>query len=187
MRALTCDQCGGSVANLKIVRISSGKERGAVLAFSAKVFPDGDVDKVAEHKKKVETDARGSNVRGKSQLSLLLLLRQANPFHAVYDSLFVRHWDEWSPTAGELTQLHFVRLTRNPDSFTNSDGESSGDEFEHIEMPREGEMEGTEVEGRWTMVSKTAPGFKEKRPTVLSPMAGTPLVSPSSLLSFLGS
>ena len=63
VRALTIMR--GSIANLKIVRISSGKEKGAVLAFSATVFSDGNVSKVAEHKKAAEVAARGSNVRGK--------------------------------------------------------------------------------------------------------------------------
>jgi len=52
------------VANLKAAQINTATEQGAVLSFSAEVFPDGDIDKVAEHDKQLEKDQAGSDVRG---------------------------------------------------------------------------------------------------------------------------
>lgn len=113
-----------------------------MLAFSAVVFADGDVFKVEEHKKRQEADAQGSDAR-------------------VYDGLMARHWDEWK-TPGELQQLHFVRLTQNPEAL--SDGS-----FEVVDAPRVGKQ--------WSAVlsrdanAVTATGVR--RPDVSSPLAGT--------------
>lgn len=52
------------IANLKVVPINSTKDEGAILAFSAEVYPDGDIFTVAAQKKKLEEEARGSDVRG---------------------------------------------------------------------------------------------------------------------------
>ncbi|ORY64736.1 Alpha/Beta hydrolase protein [Leucosporidium creatinivorum] len=152
-----------SISNLTITQISSEKEQGAILSFSAKVFPDGDIYKVAENKARVEKEAKGSDVR-------------------VYDTTFIRHWDEWSSTSGEKVQLHFVRLTRNPDSFS----EDSGDEFEHVVMPTKPGGEATIAEkpskgGKWSLVTKEEggePSALSKKTVVKSPLAGLNLECP---------
>ncbi|KPV74481.1 uncharacterized protein RHOBADRAFT_15880, partial [Rhodotorula graminis WP1] len=63
----------------------------AYLAFSASVYPDGDVYAVKKHDDEQERKAAGSDIK-------------------VYDELLVRHWDEWTPTAGQKKQVNYVRL-----------------------------------------------------------------------------
>ncbi|KAM0786506.1 hypothetical protein ACM66B_001964 [Microbotryomycetes sp. NB124-2] len=125
----------------------------AVIGFSASVYPDGDIWKVAEHEKQKQDAANGSDIR-------------------VYDSLFIRHWDSWKSTAGEIKQLHFIHLARNPSSVTSSD---ESDDFEHVQAP------GSE-DGKWVVdkepISSASTSKDPKRPVVKSPLAGTKLECP---------
>lgn len=52
-----------SISNLKVVPVKTKTEEGAILSFSASVYPDGDIFNVASNKKKAETEARGSDVK----------------------------------------------------------------------------------------------------------------------------
>lgn len=91
----------------------------------------------------------------------------------MYNSTFVRHWDAWSPTAGQRSQLFFIRLTRNPESFVNS----SDDDFEAISKT---ELPEPRVPGKWSVVqevSKSETGFVRKA-VIKAPLAGTPLECP---------
>ncbi|KAK4046833.1 Dipeptidyl-peptidase 5 [Microbotryomycetes sp. JL201] len=138
------------VGDLK-VHVNKGS-RDAVLGFSATVYPDGDIWKVPEHNKRKQEAANGSDIR-------------------VYDSLFIRHWDSWKSTAGEIKQPHFIHLARNPGSISSSD---ESDDFEHVQAP------GSE-EGKWvveTESSASSSSKESKRPAVKSPLAGTKLECP---------
>lgn len=125
------------------------------------MFADGDIHKVAEYKRRVEKEARGSDVRGEHDTPIA-----GDSFVddlAVYDGLFTRHWDEWMSTDGELTQLHFVRLTRNPESF---------DDFEAVEK-----SSADGLESNWRIVTKpidsSVAGATLRQVDVHSPLAGT--------------
>ncbi|KAI5475438.1 serine-type peptidase [Pseudohyphozyma bogoriensis] len=129
----------------------------ASLVFSAEVYPDGRLDKVAEHDKKAEEDQKGSDGQ-------------------VYDSVFVRHWDTWSTTVGKKQQVHFVTLSKTPEAPESDDG------FEHVEWPDK-----ETDQGRWRIVTdkvKSKDGEGEgasattKKPVIHSPLAGTPLECP---------
>ncbi|KAL8279701.1 hypothetical protein RQP46_007796 [Phenoliferia psychrophenolica] len=139
-----------AIANLKVApnhepRLKS-KTPAVILAFSAEVFPDGDPYKVAENERKAKADARGSDAR-------------------VYDSVFVRHWDTWKGTSGQLTQVHFVKLTKNPGAALSEDG------FELVEAPLD--------ERRWCFVHELDAGFAGgKKIKISSPLAGTTLECP---------
>lgn len=94
----------------------------------------------------------------------------------VYDSTFARHWDAWSPTAGQKSQLFFVRLTRNPDSFVAS----SDDDYEAI---TKAELPEPHAPGRWTVVLEAsgageAGAAATRKVAVRAPLAGTPLECP---------
>ena len=157
-----------SVSNLKIKEVSAGK---VVLVFSATVFPDGDIYQVAAHTKAVDDASGGSDVRGESPSSSHVPLHDADDrvsLCVVYDSIMVRHWDTWKSTQGEVEQLFFVKLSRNPESFASSEEE---DGFEHVQLP-------VGQQGQWSMVSKTGAGFEGRRPYVYSPMANSTLECP---------
>lgn len=93
----------------------------------------------------------------------------------MYDGLFLRHWDEWKPTGGELTQLHYIHLSQNPSDLSVIDTSAavSDDSYDHIQ-----------VETRWSAdldeVKKNPLG--EARVKVTSPLAGTKFVRTTSLL-----
>ena len=91
------------IFNLQLVHISAEK---ALLAFSAKTFADGDIFNVSAEKKKCEEAARGSDVK-------------------VYDSLFVRHWDEFKSTNGEINQLHYIHFSLNSTSKADAKGDGT--------------------------------------------------------------
>ncbi|GAA5893451.1 hypothetical protein JCM5296_007461, partial [Sporobolomyces johnsonii] len=148
------------ISDIQIVQIPSSKSSSsseAVLCFSAVVFPDGDLYTVISQQKAAEQRAAGSD-------------------GMVFDSLFVRHWDEWCPTEGQKKQLHFVRLSRNPDDFAGGESSEEEDGFEHVKAPKE-----AEGEQRWAMdveQSVDEAGVKSVRPKVTSPMRGTRLECP---------
>lgn len=145
-----------SVSNLKTVQINSSKEQGAIVSFSAQVFPDGDINKVLSHTKQLEKDQAGSDV-------------------LVYDSTFARHWDSWSPTAGQKTQLFFVRLTRNPESFVTS----SDDDYDAVSRA---ELPGPNAHAKWSVLTEAGPAGvaaeATRRVAIQAPLAGTPLECP---------
>ncbi|KAJ8293791.1 Dipeptidyl-peptidase 5 [Rhodotorula toruloides] len=148
-----------SIGDLTITHLSNGDKSSkaeAILAFSATVFPDGDIFTVHDQEKKLEEKAAGSDA-------------------LVYDELFVRHWDAWKPTAGQKKQLHFVRLSRASDADQakpagSNQSEASLEEFELVEPPK----------GRWSMQMQTSTASEETatRPEVFSPLKGTPLECP---------
>lgn len=157
------------------------------MAFSAEVYPDGDIFTVAAQKKKHEEEARGSDVRGELQPSLgsrsLKGRKSLNQCRRppVYDSLFVRHWDEFKSTT--LQQVFFVRLSKNPESFAStSDNSDADDEFEHISMPA---APLGSREGKWSLLTKSEKGVSERKVSVKSPMKGTGLVSCSDVMECL--
>ncbi|GAA6015677.1 hypothetical protein JCM11491_007192 [Sporobolomyces phaffii] len=135
----------------------------AVLAFSAAVFPNPAStlytypSEYADHVR----DQQGSDIR-------------------VYDSTFVRHWDTWTPTTRERTQVFVVRLSKNPQEFAaspNSDTSDDDDDgFEQIDAR----------EGRWACERETEPvparvdheHEHEHRPKVIAPLQGTKLECP---------
>ncbi|KAK4697722.1 hypothetical protein P7C70_g8166, partial [Phenoliferia sp. Uapishka_3] len=120
----------------------SKKQEAAILAFTATVFPDGDPYKVKENEEKAKVAAQGSDVR-------------------VYDKIFVRHWDEWKGTSGQLTQVHFVKLTKNPSSALSEDG------FELVERIRE-----ENEKPKWSFVEQIHALTKGgKRIEIRSPLA----------------
>ncbi|KDE07441.1 hypothetical protein MVLG_02307 [Microbotryum lychnidis-dioicae p1A1 Lamole] len=140
-----------SVSDLRALNTSDDKSESALLSFTAKVFPDGDLFSVAKHKKQQAQDARGSDVR-------------------VYDSLWVRHWDEWSTTAGEKTQIFVLRLTKNPESLDNEQA-NEPEGFTQVVSP----------DSKWRVLHSrgtalTAASTKRGNSmTVLSPLAKTQL------------
>lgn len=175
------------INSLKAVQVKTSKEQGAILAFSAEVYPDGEIDKVAEHDKEQEAAQQGSDIKGEpfrhGHPQPLAGPSCADPdltfpraLDAVYDSTFVRHWDEWSPTAGQKNQLFFVRLTR---SSALAAGQSD-DEWEHV---TKADLGGAPLPaGRWAV--QTAPSTTAdaaaagKKAVVKSPLAGTQLECP---------
>ncbi|GAA5973513.1 hypothetical protein JCM21900_006156 [Sporobolomyces salmonicolor] len=148
------------ISDIQIVQVPSSTSSAAseaVFCFSAVVFPDGDLYTVLSQQEAAEQRAAGSD-------------------GMVFDSLFVRHWDEWCPTEGQKKQLHFVKLSRNPDDFADSTSEEEEDGFEHVKAPKE-----AEGEQRWAMdVEKSVDeaGVKSVKPKVTSPMRGTRLECP---------
>ncbi|SCV70321.1 BQ2448_1715 [Microbotryum intermedium] len=140
-----------SVSDLKVLNTSDDKTESALLSFTAKVFPDGDLFSVAKHKKQQGQDARGSDVR-------------------VYDSLWVRHWDEWSSTAGEKTQIFALRMTRSPESLDNEHSDES-EGFTQVVSP----------DSKWRVLNSRGTALTAastrggKSLTVLSPLSKTQL------------
>lgn len=119
------------ISNLQLVHTSEGK---VLLAFSAKTFADGDIFNVSVEKKKLAEAARGSDVK-------------------VYDSLFVRHWDEFKSTNGEINQLHFIHFSLNSTSKADANGKKG--------------------DGKWLVdLDESKPGQIK----VTSPLAGTKIV-----------
>ncbi|BGP41242.1 Dipeptidyl-peptidase 5 [Rhodotorula kratochvilovae] len=156
------------ISDLTIRHVPPSKHNAdeAVLAFSAVVYPDGDIWNVKKHDEEQARKAAGSDIK-------------------VYDELFVRHWDEWSPTAGQRKQVHFVRLVRAQDEpapatasvAVDSDSDESLEEFELVEKPS------TPVEGagsRWGIkhVEADEASAQSAQPKVYSPLAGTKLECP---------
>ncbi|GAA6011827.1 hypothetical protein JCM10207_004257 [Rhodosporidiobolus poonsookiae] len=165
---------------LPVPSSSSGEPTALLLAFSATVFPDGSLWTVASQEEALARAQGGGD--GK-----------------VYDGLFVRHWDEWAPTAGQRRQVHVVRLERapmdlsaattaeekekekdaHPQAGDESDSDASLEEFEFVEKP------GAEAEAgagaRWAMQSEERAdeaGVRSAQPKVYSPLAGTKLECP---------
>lgn len=147
------------ISNLKTLILepepsNSSSSPQALLAFSSLVFPDGSIYTYNQQRLAHEQESKGSDIR-------------------VYDSTFVRHWDEWSPTHGEKNQVFVVRLSRNPKDFDSEDedeeSEESEDEFEVVD-----EREG----GRWSFEREQVivENIKKHQPKIISPMAGTKLV-----------
>lgn len=66
-----------SISNLTLVDTSTKAEESVVLAFSAKVFPDGSIYNVAVNKDKAEEAKRGSDARGTSSSWSLSVLRES--------------------------------------------------------------------------------------------------------------
>lgn len=174
------------IANIKVTHISSSdKEQGAILTFSAEVYSDGDIYNVAEHQAASEKAAQGSDARGVTRNEAVGQQWFTDVIcGAVYDSLFVRHWDTWKSTDGLRQQVHFVRLTRNPDNFSDA---SSSDEFEHVQMPSKAGGDPfvsghAQPSGRWVAlmdkdhVSTDSSKEKQERVKVRSPLAGIKLV-----------
>ncbi|GAA5954994.1 hypothetical protein JCM3765_003156 [Sporobolomyces pararoseus] len=85
-----------SIAN---IRVAPSFDSKAILAFSATVYPDGSIWNVKSEEAKFKAAKKHSDIR-------------------VYNSTFVRRWDVWMPTDGELRQLHYCRL-----------GKSNGDKW----------------------------------------------------------
>jgi hypothetical protein len=136
---------------IKIVAPSTkSSSEEAILVFSATVFPDGDIWAVKAHDKEQEERANGSDIK-------------------VYDELFVRHWDDWKPTAGQRKQLQVVRLAKGA-AAAQAEQDSSAEDFELIHPN----------EGRWTLESDSTPEASAaggSRPKILAPLKGTKLVS----------
>ncbi|GAA6006783.1 dipeptidyl-peptidase 5 [Rhodotorula paludigena] len=150
----------------QVPRSSSTVADEALLAFSATVYPDGDIWSVPQHDQEQEDKAAGSD--GK-----------------VYDSLFVRHWDEWSPTAGQKKQVHYVRLTRELDApkkadqeHIDADSDASLEDFEIVEKPSTASANGKTR--RWAMEPRRQGELcaQGSQPNVVSPLKGTPLECP---------
>lgn len=59
-----------TVSNLKTHYTANS----TIIAFSALVFPDGDIYAVAAHKVRLEQEARGSDVRGMSATSVAVII-----------------------------------------------------------------------------------------------------------------
>lgn len=137
---------------IKIVAPSTkSSSEEAILVFSATVFPDGDIWAVKAHDKEQEERANGSDIK-------------------VYDELFVRHWDDWKPTAGQRKQLQVVRLAKGA-AAAQAEQDSSAEDFELIHPN----------EGRWTLESDSTPEASAaggSRPKILAPLKGTKLECP---------
>ncbi|GAA5926828.1 uncharacterized protein JCM15063_000380 [Sporobolomyces koalae] len=132
----------------------------ALLAFSAVVFTESDSSLYSYPREHAEYLARqaGSDVR-------------------VYDRTFVRHWDEWTPTAGQQRQVFVVRLSKNPRDFATSHPDSDDEEgFEKVDPN----------EGKWAFESEPSSSSSDlnnaneghSRPKLLAPMRGTQLECP---------
>lgn len=139
---------------IKIVAPSTkSSSEEAILVFSATVYPDGDIWAVKAHDKEEEEKANGSDIK-------------------VYDELFVRHWDDWKPTAGQRKQLQVVRLAKGAAAAAQAEQDSSAEDFELIHPN----------EGRWTLETDSTPeasATSGSRPKILAPLKGTKLVSDS--------
>lgn len=137
------------VSDLKVISTGHGN---AILAFSALVYPDGDPYAVKEHDEKVEKVENGANVK-------------------VYDELFIRHWDTWKPTHGQLKQVQIVRLVQNPDSLDNNQRVEDG--FEKLQ----GSSDSLRPD-RWSFMLESQQGesLHDARPSIYSPLKGTKLV-----------
>ncbi|GAA5895770.1 uncharacterized protein JCM6883_001616 [Sporobolomyces salmoneus] len=146
---------------------SSSSSPSVLLGFSASVFPNS-----------------SSSIYTYPSEYSEFLKKQGGSDIKVYDSTFVRHWDEWIPTTGEKTQVFVVRLTKNPEDFK----EESSSESEEEEEGEEEFEKIDEREGRWSFereridVERELEGKmvkrKEHRPKVLGPMKGTKLECP---------
>ncbi|GAA6008816.1 hypothetical protein JCM11491_003793 [Sporobolomyces phaffii] len=119
-----------SIANIRISTNASGSV--AIFAFSATVYPDGSVWTVKAQEAEFRAAKKKSDIR-------------------VYDSTFVRRWDEWMPIDGELRQLHYIKLHKD------------GADPWKIETERHPDEAGT---------------TDARRPKVTSPLAGTKLECP---------
>ncbi|GAA5860941.1 hypothetical protein JCM3774_003195 [Rhodotorula dairenensis] len=137
---------------IKIVDSSTkSASEEAILVFAATVYPDGDIWAVKANDKKEEEKANGSDIK-------------------VYDELFVRHWDDWKPTAGQRKQLQVIRLAKGAQA-VQVEQDTSADDFEVIHPD----------EGRWTFESDSVdePSTSNaSRPKVLAPLKGTKLECP---------
>lgn len=87
----------------------------------------------------------------------------ANLTFVVYDELFVRHWDEWKGTHGELTQFFVLKLTKNKDSATTG---TSEDSFELVENDK------------WSFDQEVEGAAGTESIKLFSPLAGTKLECP---------
>ncbi|GAA5927882.1 dipeptidyl-peptidase 5 [Sporobolomyces koalae] len=114
------------------IRVSA-TDSSVIFAFSATVYRDGSIWNVQSQKAQFDKEAQGSDMK-------------------VYDSLFVRRWDEWSPTNGEIKQVHYIKLHK---------AEKDEWAFETETKPSAGEAGGETVV-----------------PRVNSPLAGTKLECP---------
>lgn len=111
------------------IRVRQESPTSVILAFCATVYPDGSIYTVKSQEAKFATAKKRSDIR-------------------VYDSAFVRRWDEWMPLDGEIKQVHFVRLNRDKEGQYSFETEKQKDEA----------------------------GAETSRPKVVSPLAGTKLV-----------
>ncbi|GAA5912527.1 hypothetical protein JCM8208_001984, partial [Rhodotorula glutinis] len=151
-----------SVSDLTIRHHPSSSKHSAdeaYLAFSASVYPDGDVYAVKKHDEEQERKAAGSDIK-------------------VYDELLVRHWDDWTPTAGQKKQVHYVRLVRAQDApsvtaAAESDSDASLEEFELVDKPAE-----DGAAARWTLKGDDEASASSSGPKIYSPLAGTKLECP---------
>ncbi|GAA5829918.1 hypothetical protein JCM3766R1_006701 [Sporobolomyces carnicolor] len=143
---------------------SEVEAESVLLGFSASVFPGSE-----------------STIYSYARERRDFLERQGGSDIKVYDSTFVRHWDEWIPTTGERSQIFVVRLSKNPSDFNLDNSDHDDDEgFEKIDAR----------EGKWAFEHETVPVAepqsggsetvqrKQHRPRVFAPMQGTKLECP---------